>query len=248
MGGPCFILREGADSDDKIRGPDCTDNFQLRPFEYQGRTWQSVEQAYQALKWSDAASLDAWEQELPSEGESAFNYGNRMWKLARTTIGGEKVPDFDAKKLEIMWLLNCAKYQQHMDLQEQLLETGNARIYGGKSTWLWSKYNGLIQRLIRHRLRAGEALTNTDGLLEALEGMAFKDEGSRAWRPEISESEQAQLDGLPEAKMGFMDLKRHVISLGHTKAEIDDCPSKHHLLQLIRPMHAPGSIKCRSCE
>ena len=106
-------------------GRRCTDNFQIAPFEYAGRTWQSVEQAYQALKWTDAPSLDAWEKELPEQAESAFAYGNRMWQLARTMKSGEKVADFDANKVQVMYLLNCAKYAQNSDLQQQLLATGS---------------------------------------------------------------------------------------------------------------------------
>ena len=40
MGGPC-ILKSGAPA------PACTDNFQVAPFKFDGKEWQSCEQSYQ---------------------------------------------------------------------------------------------------------------------------------------------------------------------------------------------------------
>jgi len=240
MGGPCKI-RSG---DALIEGPECTDNFQIAPFEYAGRTWQSVEQAYQALKWGDDHSLDAWEKELPEQAESAFAYGNRMWQLARTMKSGELVADFDAIKVEVMYLLNCAKYAQNSALQQQLLATGEDPIVGGKSTWNWAKYNGLIQRLVRHRLRQGPSIVKLDDtaqLLQALESMAAPDEGSRFFQPDLSADEQTALEQqyplLFELK--YMELKQHVIdSLGCEAAEVDSCVDKYQLVQLLAPAAA----------
>ena len=49
MGGPCFLLN--GTTDDTVQGPPATDNFQIVPFEFDGDTWHSVEQCYQACKY-----------------------------------------------------------------------------------------------------------------------------------------------------------------------------------------------------
>ncbi len=48
MGGPCFLLDE---SGTQVRAPECTSNFYIRPFTYDGVKYYSVEHAFQALKF-----------------------------------------------------------------------------------------------------------------------------------------------------------------------------------------------------
>ena len=62
---------------------------------------------------------------------------------------------WDNLKVEMMFLVNAAKYNSNPDLQKDLLETGDLEITGGASTWQWSKWNGLIQMKIRDLLQQG---------------------------------------------------------------------------------------------
>ena len=97
MGGPCKTRKQG--STRKTQAPDCTDNFQIRQFQFEGRSWHSVEQAYQGerltsacpstnhcccttgLKWTSEASINTFEQLTPFPTESSFDYGQRIWKV-----------------------------------------------------------------------------------------------------------------------------------------------------------------------
>ncbi len=74
MGGPCYILTKCT----KLKGPEATDNFQIAPFIYNGRLYQSCEQAYQANKFEE----DSEEHELirnilplPGESDLTIPYG-----------------------------------------------------------------------------------------------------------------------------------------------------------------------------
>ena len=88
-------------------------------------------------------------QPLPAETGSM--YGHRVWRLGQRLSG--IVLDWEKKKVEIMFLVNAAKYISNPDLQRELLDTGDQEIIGGASTWQWSKWNGLIQMKIRDLLK-----------------------------------------------------------------------------------------------
>ena len=61
----------------------------------------------------------------------------------------------DDEKVEKMFLINIAKYAQNKDLCDELLTTGTRQMKGGPSTWQWTKWNGLIQMMIRKKLMEG---------------------------------------------------------------------------------------------
>ena len=50
MGGPCTLGSTAT-------APACTDNFQVAPFTYNGKLWQSVEQCYQVSDRRAAADM-----------------------------------------------------------------------------------------------------------------------------------------------------------------------------------------------
>ena len=77
---------------------------------------------------------------------------------------------WDNLKVEMMFLVNAAKYNSNPDLQKDLLETGDLEITGGASTWQWSKWNGLIQMKIRDLLQQGVNLEEVKKMpMESLE-------------------------------------------------------------------------------
>ena len=80
-------------------------------------------------------------------------YGHRVWRLGQRLTG--MILGWENIKVEMMFLVNAAKYSSNPDLQKDLLETGDLEILGGASTWQWSKWNGLIQMKIRDLLKQG---------------------------------------------------------------------------------------------
>ena len=68
MGGPCKLLVPGQRL--KKYGPACTDNFQVKPFLFEGLEWQSCEQAYQGYKFNSPESREAIRLIVPWAGET----------------------------------------------------------------------------------------------------------------------------------------------------------------------------------
>ena len=87
-------------------------------------------------------------------------YGNRVWRLGQRLTG--IILGWEDKKVEMMFLVNAAKYNSNPDLQKELLETGEKEITGSPSTWEWSKWNGLIQMKIRELLQGGVCLADVE--------------------------------------------------------------------------------------
>lgn len=102
MGGPCRLKTPG-----KLgkAGPAATDNFQLRRFVLDGREYQSVEQAYQALKFGNAPKHEGIRALRPRIDESASSHGMRCWNAGQTGRGIRD--DWDVVKVEVM--LRCCR-------------------------------------------------------------------------------------------------------------------------------------------
>ena len=148
MGGPCFLVN--ANGSRKVRGPSCTDNFQVRPFNFDGESWHSVEQCYQAMKYTNR-SRQLIQQSSPHENESDRDYGHRVWFIGQQDRNIRH--DWEQIKIDMMYDICLAKYMDNEDLQHDLLATGEDKIVGAPSTWKWQKWNGIIQSEIRKALR-----------------------------------------------------------------------------------------------
>lgn len=186
MGGPCFLVdREPTSRAEavaalladpistttkKVKGPPATDNFQVAPFEFDGVTWHSVEQCYQAYKFLDQADRERIRHMAPHAGESDSSHGMRVWRAGGSGRGTLR-SDWNAVKVEIMLRACRAKLAAHETLRDELLGTGEAQIVGARSTqWAsksgshgWSEWNGNIQMLLREELKqaaSGEAPTD----------------------------------------------------------------------------------------
>ena len=119
---------------------------------------QSVEHAYQGQKFADAGAREAFRVAgVARGGEDDTDHGMRVWSAGQLPPG-ELRGDWDAFKVEAMYLAACAKYAAHEDLRGELASTGDAGIVGAPSTWAWSKFNGVLQMMIRTRVRGGEDL------------------------------------------------------------------------------------------
>lgn len=159
MGGPCKFINE--EDDEERYCPPCTDNYQIKEIIYEGDTFYSCEQAYQANKfskdsigWNKVASL------VPNEADvnDPESFGLKSWRAGNSIKKFRE--NWDACKLFTMLNINRAKYEQHQDCAAELLSTGDVVIFGGPSTsWSlhgtqkWSYWNGKIQMLIREELR-----------------------------------------------------------------------------------------------
>lgn len=173
MGGPCILVtKDGSRS----VGPAVTDNFFVRPFVFDGITFHSVEQAFQALKFPRGSPIFvSVASVVPIEGESDSSHGLRAWRAGQ---GGSLPQDWDKMKVELMLKLVRTRTQQHSDLREQLLSTGDASIEGepstgweyGDKTWNWSYFNGAIMTLVREELRreAAGSSSPTDAELKLM--------------------------------------------------------------------------------
>jgi predicted NAD-dependent protein-ADP-ribosyltransferase YbiA (DUF1768 family) len=150
MGGPCCI-RIGKSV---LLGPPCTDNFQVIIFRYpvnSSEEWHSVEQCFQAQKFLDGGYRKSIQGSLPKLDESDASYGNYVWSLGQRNLPIR--PDWEEVKVELMFKIVCAKYAANPHLQAELLSTGDSQLVGQRSTWEWSKWNGLIQTYVRSQIR-----------------------------------------------------------------------------------------------
>lgn len=217
----------------------CTDNFQVRPFEFEGVKYYSCEQAYHAYKFPAGSSgRDRVCASVPREGEDDAAYGLRVWQAGQSDgrdCGAKVRDDWDQVKVGVLYSVNRAKYEAHPDLAEALKETYPSEIRGAPSTsWTcmgethyWQIWNGLIQMRIREELllvqdqagtggRAGgscedevEDSHRRESLRERLEALVSKFEVAFKYAS-LSREEDAHLKPSFSAIEIFMqNLKRH---------------------------------------
>lgn len=158
MGGPCLC-------NGKAVTPG-TDNFEIAPFELQGIKYYSAEQAYQAAKMRKDADRAKVARCVPKPGERAWDYGMRAWQAGQL---GAARKDWEAVKVEAMYVVNRRKLEQNPALLASLLESNGAprgMVTHRGSGRFWDKWNPVILTLLREELSpAGDGAT-----VEALRG------------------------------------------------------------------------------
>jgi predicted NAD-dependent protein-ADP-ribosyltransferase YbiA (DUF1768 family) len=167
MGGPCRLVSETGKT---TTAPECTNNFQIRPFVYRNNKFYSCEQAYQAFKFNEGS--DGFKKVIAmipknDSVEEGSRHGNAVWWVGQQNEG-DLNRNLDNIKIRTMLNANRAKYDQNDDLKEELLSTGSLIIVGGPSTsWTykskshnWSYWNGRIQMIIREELRPADKRNN----------------------------------------------------------------------------------------
>ena len=156
MGGPCRVKKPVPNQNtvEYVTGPACTDNFQIIKFSFEGVTYYSAEQCFQALKFQAKSSVQVKIQNaVPKDKERDGAYGMRVWGLGQSRASPLRA-NYEAQKVKLMLLINLAKFSEHDKLQRELVEeTQDFEIVGAPSTWQWSKWNGLIQMLIRSKIK-----------------------------------------------------------------------------------------------
>lgn len=98
-------------------------NFWIAPIVYEGIKYPATEHAYQAAKFSDSGRrLKIAMTASPSEAKA----------LGQSNSG--RVPFWHEQSLKVMYNVNLAKYTQHVDLQEMLIDTFPQVLQEG-NTW-----------------------------------------------------------------------------------------------------------------
>jgi len=144
MGGPCLC-------DGKAVSPG-TDNFEQVQFEINGVTYFSAEQAYQAIKMRKEADRAKIARVKPKAGEKGWDHGMRCWQAGQL---GTARRDWEAVKVEAMYLANRRKLEQNPAVLSSLLESNGspkAPLTHMGSGKFWDKWNPIILMLIREEL------------------------------------------------------------------------------------------------
>lgn len=119
-------------------------NLYRREVEFEGRVYPTSEHAYQAGKASKPAVRD-WILSAPSPSLAAMAaHGLYTWDI---------VPNWSQIKFARMRAVLCAKFNQHEDLRELLISTGQARLVEAGTVnnavnRLWGEVDGKGQNML----------------------------------------------------------------------------------------------------
>lgn len=144
-------------------------NLALRPFDYEGRHYQSVEHAYQTLK---SGSFD----------EAIYN--DPRWNNEGTKIQGRKGTDKNIN-LQLMKNLILESFKQNDSAREELLATGNAKFTHKRpkgSNGIWETEFPRILEEVREELKDYQPETDNSEELDinAIEAYSVEDAVSKA--------------------------------------------------------------------
>jgi ribA/ribD-fused uncharacterized protein len=119
-------------------------NLYPRPIEFEGRTFPTSEHAYQAGK-AQKPAVREWILSAPTPALAAMAaHGLYVWDVA---------PDWARIKFDRMRAVLRAKFDQHADLKELLMSTGNARLVEAGTVnnavnRLWGEVNGKGENML----------------------------------------------------------------------------------------------------
>lgn len=119
-------------------------NLYPRPIEFEGSVFATSEHAYQAGKASKQAVRD-WILSAPTPSLAAMAaHGLYVWDV---------VPNWAQIKFDRMRAVLRAKFEQHVDLKDLLLSTGNARLVetgtvNNAVNRLWGEVEGKGQNML----------------------------------------------------------------------------------------------------
>ncbi|GHA25048.1 N-glycosidase YbiA [Devosia pacifica] len=123
-------------------------NLFRREIQFEGETFKTSEHAYQAGK-ARKAEVRAWLMQAPSPALLAMAaHGLYYWDVA---------PGWSKAKYGRMRRVLAAKFEQHADLKELLLSTGEARLVESATVdnevnRLWGEVNGVGQNMLGQML------------------------------------------------------------------------------------------------
>jgi ribA/ribD-fused uncharacterized protein len=122
----------------------CFSNLYRRPMEFEDCSYPTAEHAYQAGKPRKKEVRD-WLMAAPSPALLAMAaHGLYYWDIA---------PGWSTSKFARMKAILQAKFSQHADLRETLLETGDARLIESATVdsavnRLWGEVNGVGKNML----------------------------------------------------------------------------------------------------
>jgi ribA/ribD-fused uncharacterized protein len=137
-------------------------NLYRREIEFEGRTYPTSEHAYQAGK-ACKADVREWILSAPTPALAAMAaHGLYIWDV---------VPNWTQIKFDRMRAVLRAKFEQHADLRELLLSTGNARLVEAGTVSnavnrLWGEVGGKGENMLGVMLMELRAELG-DGILES---------------------------------------------------------------------------------
>eukprot|EP01051_Picozoa_sp_SAG22_P018737 SAG22_NODE_3245_length_1834_cov_1.074352_2_plen_470_part_00 len=131
--------------------PACTDNFQIAPFELDGKLWHSVEQCFQALNFGSEELFERIRALEPTQGDDAESFGIKAIQAGRTRDPSFRA-DWELVKQEIMYRAVRAKFACNPDNRAELLATGRQRIQHPEEGF-WGVWNTNIILRVREELR-----------------------------------------------------------------------------------------------
>lgn len=145
MGGRCELHNEFG----FLRtAPLCTDRNQILPFRWEGREWQSVEQGFQAFRFTSAAKQERICAMTRNQDESVEAYALRVQQAALSEVRA----DWDAVRVEVLYRAFRAMYASNPAAREDLLSTVPLIIHHSDGGF-WGKWNGVIQMRLREELK-----------------------------------------------------------------------------------------------
>ena len=95
--------------------------------EYKGVVYPTVEHAYHCQRYSDPKVIE----EIKNARSAKL-----AWQISQK-YKAQQIPDFDTRKVEVMEDICRVKVQQHEDVKEVLLESGDAAIIKSYPDSFW---------------------------------------------------------------------------------------------------------------
>ena len=120
-------------------------NFAIRPFNYKGYKFDSVEQGFQFAKLGYAT--DSRNNEIIGNKIMLEKSGAQLRKLGKQ-IEGLNVKEWDANKYRIMEEMMKASFEQNPNAKQRLLSTGNTTLTHKQDPGEWrTKFPELLMRV-----------------------------------------------------------------------------------------------------
>lgn len=165
-----------------------TDNFEFATFVWNGVTYHSAEQFYQALKMKKAADQAKVVRCVPKSGEKSWDHGMRVWQAGQL---GAAHQDWEAIKVDAMYFANKVKLQQNPEILAPLLESNGlpqGPITHKGSGKFWDTWNPILLMLLREELSPAGG---DPQVIEELRGKITSYRLARSGRDFIAELEAA---------------------------------------------------------
>jgi predicted NAD-dependent protein-ADP-ribosyltransferase YbiA (DUF1768 family) len=145
----------------------------------EGSDWNSVEQCFQALQFSDPAHREAIRQIPADVGDfsrfASLVHGGTAWRMGQVQ-GVARDPEFHA--LETMYLATLAKFEQSHAFKGALLRTSTDPIEAAPNRGEWQRLHGLILERVREELKEPQHRDQSklDSLRELFKAEGFDEE------------------------------------------------------------------------